>query len=257
MTAFFYFVMSPGGIATIFAAAAVAIWLRPQSARLRRAVVLLAAAYLLSTIYLVPAIASGLLVLGFHEFDPADVHGGTPVVVVLGAGDEVIFGWDDERLFLPYASAAARVLEARRVFRLLHEPRIISSGGRMGPDDPAEAPSTNMRNLLVQIGVPADRVVLESVSRNTHEEAVEVAKMLPPLHADKAVIVTSAVHMRRSLAAFRAAGVDAVPAIVPHQYYGLGWSTWLLPSYSGLSFSSDILHELIGIPYYRLRGWYR
>lgn len=257
MTALVYFVMSPGGVATMFVVAAVAIWLRPQSAALRRVVLVVAAVYGLCSVYLVPAAASQLLVRGYHKFEARDVSGGTPVIVVLGAGDETIFGWDDERLFLPYASAAARVLEARRIFRLIDARWIISSGGKPNSESPAEPASTNMRNLLVQIGVPADRIVLESESRNTHDEAVAIAAMLPSLHADRVVIVTSAVHMRRSIATFRAAGIETIPAIVPHQYYGMSMSEWLIPSYSGLSFSSDVLHELVGIPYYWVRGWYR
>jgi uncharacterized SAM-binding protein YcdF (DUF218 family) len=241
----------------MFVVAAVAIWLRPQSAALRRAVLVAAIVYGLCSVYLVPAAASQLLVRGYHKFEARDVSSGTPAIVVLGAGDETIFGWEDERLFLPYSSAAARVLEARRIFRLINAPWIISSGGKSDPGNPSEPASTNMRTLLVQIGVPADRIVLESESRNTHDEAVAIAAMLPSLHADRVVIVTSAVHMRRSLATFRAAGIAAIPAIVQHQHYGMRWSEWLIPSYSGLSFSSDLLHELVGIPYYWIRGWYR
>ena len=68
-------------------------------------------------------------------------------------------------------------------------------------------------------------------------------------------LVTSDVHMRRSLATFRAVGIDGIPAIVPHPAYGLPWGKWLVPSYSGLSLTSDVVHELCGIPYYWLRGW--
>ena len=49
--------------------------------------------------------------------------------------------------------------------------------------------------------------------------------------------------------------LDSIPAVAPHQYYGLSWREWLIPGYSGLAFSGDVLHELVGIPYYWARGW--
>jgi len=48
--------------------------------------------------------------------------------------------------------------------------------------------------------------------RTTHDEAVLVAPMLKRLGVQRTILVTSAIHMPRSLGTFRAAGVDAIPA---------------------------------------------
>jgi uncharacterized SAM-binding protein YcdF (DUF218 family) len=114
-----------------------------------------------------------------------------------------------------------------------------------------------MKTMLVRLGVPADRIVVESASRETHENAVRSAAILQRLPANAVVLVTSAVHMRRSMGAFRAAGIDAVPAIAPDSWFQIDGSERLTPSNHALYFSGRVVHELLGLPYYRLRGWMR
>ena len=105
--------------------------------------------------------------------------------------------------------------------------------------------------------VPADRIVLESTSRDTHDEAVLVGPMLRALRAQHVVLVTSEVHMRRSIASFRAAGIDAVPAIARDPLNFESRAKSFVPTTEGLRFSSGVAHEYIGLVYYWLRGWIR
>ena len=139
------------------------------------------------------------------------------------------------------------------MFRLLAADWVISSGG---PGSSGETPnSIVMRDALTQLGVPPARIVLESSSRTTHDEAIIVAPMLKSLGVERTVLVTSAVHMRRSLSTFRAAGVPVIPApaVDPGVYTSAG-ERWR-PSARGLRLSAEVVHECIGLIYYRLRGW--
>jgi hypothetical protein len=63
--------------------------------------------------------------------------------------------------------------------------------------------------------------------------------------------------MRRAVGAFRAVGVNPLPAIAPDPKYRVRWVAWLRPSRDGLNLSSQLAHELAGIPYYWARGWWR
>ena len=63
-----------------------------------------------------------------------------------------------------------------------------------------------------RIGVPAEAVVLEGKSRNTHENAIFTAAILKDKGWRSVLLVTSAGHMRRAMAAFRKAGVAATAA---------------------------------------------
>jgi uncharacterized SAM-binding protein YcdF (DUF218 family) len=65
------------------------------------------------------------------------------------------------------------------------------------------------------------------------------------------------VHMRRARATFRAAGVSVFPAPAREDKGGtLGWRMAYLPSERGLYEASLGAHEMLGVLYYRLRGWF-
>ena len=249
------FVFSTAGVVTAFAVSAVWLALRPSAAT-RVWVIGVAAGYLLSSVYAAPMAVASLLASPFHRFGTADVPAGRVALVIFGAGDEAVYGWT-ERVDIPNAVAAARVLEASRLYGLAHPAWVISSGGNASPDTDSEPSSVNMKRLLVGLGVPPERIVLESTSRDSHDEAVLIAPMLQSLGANAAILVTSAVHMRRSIAACRAAGWNPVPAIAPDPWLRRDWIDWVAPSAHGLYFSGEVAHELLGIPYYRLRGWSR
>ena len=109
---------------------------------------------------------------------------------------------------------------------------------------------------LIALGVPASKILIETESRNTHDEAVIIAPKLRGLNVEHVVLVTSRDHMRRSLGAFRAVGVRAIPAIAVDPYTPDSWIGWIVPSQLGLWKSATVMHELIGIPHYIARGWY-
>lgn len=68
--------------------------------------------------------------------------------------------------------------------------------------------------------------------------------------------MTTASHMRRALACFRSAGVDAIPA--PTEFYQppdeLGILNWL-PDAGALRTTTLIVKEYLGLLVYRFRGW--
>ena len=250
------FVLSSGGAILALLACAIWLWRRPRSTAARRLLIGGVIAYAVSAIYVVPFAVSPLLTLGYHRFVASEVAGEPTAVVVLGAGDQVIAGWDDQ-ITLTLDVEASRVLETARVFRLIAPAWVISSGGLVDPGTQSEASAATMRDELVRLGVPADRIVLESASRDTHDEAVLIAPMLRALGIRQLVLVTSDIHMRRSLGAFRAVGWNAVPAIAPDPRRPTRWLRWALPSAHGLDLSVEVVHELLGIPYYWMRGWWR
>jgi uncharacterized SAM-binding protein YcdF (DUF218 family) len=253
---FFYSLFSCGAALDLIAATAIWVVLRPRSSAARRSLMVVALFYLVLGIYAIPAAFADLLARPYHRFDVADVPPGRVALVVFGAGGERVGGWDD-RVWIPTAIVTSRVLEAARVYRIAKPQWVISSGGDPDPSDRAEPSSTIMRRQLVDFGVPADRIVLESDSRDSHDEAVIIAPMLKSLGADSAILVTSAIHMRRSMGACRAAGWTPTPAVAPDPSADMEWSDRLIPSGNGVNFSSYVVHEVLGIGYYWTRGWYR
>ena len=245
--------LSPGALAIVFVVCALWVWLSPRSAAARRTLLAVAVFYFLASVYVVPAtIASIALAAHAEPFTAHASDRGPTAIVLLGGGNQKVQGVAAAvSVMLP--SEAARVLEAARVFDLVHADWIISSGGAL----PDEGPSSEvMRDALLQLGVPPRQILLESNSRDTHDEAVLIAPMLKSLHVTRAILVTSAIHMPRALGTFRAAGVDAIPAPASEPAASLPAIRRWLPSTAGLLFSSQLAHEFIGLAYYRLRGWW-
>jgi len=256
MSAALGYLFSTSGVVTAFLLSAVWMWRRPQSSTARRFLIMVAVLYTLASVYEVPRTIGRILTLGYHPFAETDVPAGTSAVVVLGGGAQRVTGWNNS-LTLLNEVGAARVLEAWRVFRLVDPAWIISSGGVADRTGRFEPDAITMRNALVRLGVPESRIKLESSSRDTHDEAVLVTPLLRSLNVQNLILVTSDIHMRRSLGAFRAEGWHPIPAIAPDYRRGVRAVDRWTPHLHGLSFSDELVHELAGIPYYWARGWWR
>lgn len=195
---------------------------------------------------------------GYRPFSSDDLPDAR-AIVLLGAGTTTVLGREqDLQVLTPVA--ASRVLEAARVFRALNRPWIISSGGVRRPSKASRPSAMPMRDALVSLGVPDDRIIVESSSLSTRDEAVIIAPMLRAIGADSCVLVTSQSHMPRAERAFRAQGVTAVPAVAPDYPPNFpdeaGFSMYW-PDHEGFRLSTALVHEWAGYMYYRWRGWLR
>jgi uncharacterized SAM-binding protein YcdF (DUF218 family) len=169
----------------------------------------------------------------------ADVGPGRTALVLLSGRVETVRGDDGRLRRVLSPSCAERVVEAARVYELIAPEWVISTGGLKNPALKVRTAAEMMRDELVAMGVPAGAILVESASRNTYEEAVNVASILRSIGASQIVLVTSESHMRRAAGAFRAQGLSPIPAPAPDPDLVRMWA-----------------HEFIGILYYRLRGWY-
>jgi uncharacterized SAM-binding protein YcdF (DUF218 family) len=256
MARVFYFVCSPDGALVVFLAAAIVGWTRPRSIATRRLVLLAAVIYATASTYAVPAALTRLWTISYRPFQGSDVSRRPTAVVLLAAGELQIVGWSD-RMSLMSDVEAARVLEAWRVFKLISPDWIVSSGGRPPSDALADPSSTVMRDALVSLGVPPARILLESSSIDTRDQAVLTAPLLRSRGVEQVVVVTSDVHMPRSMGAFRAVGINAIPAVAPDPGAFKPWLRRFHPTAAGLNLTSALVHELLGVPYYWSRGWWR
>ena len=142
---------------------------------------------------------------------------------------------------------------------------IILSGGRIDWLGGGSSESADMAKIMLQIGVPASAIVLEPNSRNTYENAVNVRKILVERGIRQVLLVTSAIHMPRSLLIFKRQGISAIPAptdflISNHELQQLQNSPqskliYLLPGADNLDMFTHALKEYVGLVVYRLRGW--
>lgn len=104
-----------------------------------------------------------------------------------------------------------RLEEAWRLYRIRPKP-IVVSGGHVNPFTPAKNENAIAREYLIRWGVPHHDVIGEDRSRDTFESALEVQKLLAQKGWKRYLLVTSAVHMPRSMLVFAAFAPDPVPA---------------------------------------------
>jgi len=163
-------------------------------------------------------------------------------IVVLDANTNR-YGVEDIEIAVLSRQSAVRALEAVRVYRRIEPSLVVVSGGayvRVGKLPEGEA----MREVLVAAGVPADRVVLDSMSRNTREHALNVSAILRARGVTRIALVTSSVHMRRAMRAFSGTGLEVVPAPAPLKVPAI--TDWW-PRTTALDRSLEAWYEVFGL----------
>lgn len=259
--------LSTGGIIVIFLIVSAWVYAAGRASknetrtmrRARRAALAFAIAVAIFSIYGLEYLFARVIVGSMKPFNAAQI---TPnkrtAIVLLGSGSWHAMDWDGRIAVYPDPAAASRELEAARVFWLVNPAFVISSGGNPHPHRPVVPGGEAMRQHLVALGVPADRILVETESGTTRDEALIVDRMLKAQGIEQVILVTSETHMRRSLGVFRSVGIEATPAIAQEFLRGQAtWSDLLLPSQGGLDLGSQNLHEILGLGYYWLRGWHR
>jgi uncharacterized SAM-binding protein YcdF (DUF218 family) len=203
-------------------------------------------------------IGTGLLVRTlrgpYQPLTSADQARGARVVVMLGSGSMNLRS-SGRQLSAVTGDAGLRVLEAARLFGVLGGPLVIASGG-VTEHDPAAAPeSIALQSALMSVGVPMERILLESESKNTHDEALIIKRMLAERGVTTFILVTSPLHMTRSLRTFEREGMHPIPSpaqLIPDRVRP---DPLLLPSDMWLSIGDVAIYEWLARGYYWWRGW--
>jgi len=208
----------------------------------------------LSTPQVADALARGLE--SQVEARPVEEAAEADAIVVLGGGLGPAL---PPRLGPDLDEAADRVLHAARLYRAGKAPLVVATGGYAPWTGDAPPESESTADLLVEWGVPRESILVETGSRDTHENVVQVAKLLDEHHARRILLVTSAMHMPRALAVFERTGLVVIPSPTDFQAVTGSHETILdwVPRADALDVSARALHEHIGRIWYHLHGWTR
>jgi len=251
------FAISVGGL--LIAVLVVAAWLlvRPASRAARALLAAIAVFYTVLSTYPLPHAVARRLSGAYPPLARGAIPAGRTALVLLGSGSYTEYDWAGGRAAVLDPHGLARTLEAARAYRLIDPAWVICSGGVRLHGDPEPLLSETMTSALVRLGVPAARIISRDGAGDTHDEAVMVKQLLPTLHVDHIVLVTSGYHMPRAFRAFRAMGIGVIPAPARDDVeLELTWHTKYLPSARGMQEALVVAHELLGFVYYRLRGWH-
>ena len=167
--------------------------------------------------------------------------------------------WDWDRNRAEYGQSADRLIEGIRLYKMGKVKQLIlasdasiiqtkdGKGWQGNPD--------GMREYLTQLGVPSEAVIMETYADNTRENVLFTKELLgDQLTSDDVLLITSAIHMKRSVKAFQREGLNPDTYLTDTcvEPYGESVSFW--PSLTTLTEWSGLLHEWVGYLFYALRG---
>lgn len=158
-----------------------------------------------------------------------------------------------------------RVLYAAKLYREGKASRVILSGGRIDWKGGGPPESDDMAQLIETMGVPKTALLQDPTSLNTYENAVNVKQIMNTQGIRRILLVTSAMHMPRSLLIFKHLGIDAIAAPTDFNTTEGDWRELqtnraaivlnLLPDSDRLHQTTRALKEYLGLVVYRLKGW--
>ena len=163
----------------------------------------------------------------------------------------------DDRVY--FQRGADRVTHTVQLYKLGLIRKVLISGGTGTLKEPDEPEANKFKKVMIMMGVPEMDIFIENKTRNTYESAVEVKKMLDSLQvkAEDCLLITSAFHMRRSLACYRKANLDVEPFSTdfyaqPRFFYP---DVLLIPSVEAIVLWHKLFKEWIGLIAYKFAGY--
>lgn len=186
----------------------------------------------------------------FPPWDPS--HGAPDGIVVLGGGISPKLSRDSGDTMV--TGDAGRVIAIAKLARAYPNARIVYSSGDASLFGDGLAEAEFLYPLLDSFGVARERVMLESRSRNTVENAVLSKELVKPKPGERWLLVTSAWHMPRAVGCFRRIGFSV-------EAYPVAWRSRLRGSLvpgnglgDGLARLDSVTHEWMGLMAYWLTG---
>lgn len=202
-------------------------------------------------IWSLPAVtvaAGGWLESRYAQRQPATYPQAQAIVVLGGHIQGNRRNW-----FEPYDrdKVVSRESLAADLYAANRAPLIVLSGGALVGDI---SDTANMARYLQNNGVPAEAILQETESQSTRENAELTQKTLQRLDIDRILLVTSALHMPRAMAAFDNTGIAVSAAPLPPQIEitpNISQQPWS-PDLHTLLASRSIIKEYAGLMIYWL-----
>lgn len=169
------------------------------------------------------------------------IWGKKNAIILLGAGTVRM---PISQLSMPGSMAYARIHQATRLYYSCKKTGNLCVIITSGDDVTRRGLGKNIyRNELLALGVNNNDIIAESRSINTYQNAKFTSTILKPMKFDQIYLVTSSLHMRRSLLSFSYFGINAIPA--PADYLRAQFT--YIPRGYNFAASDAAAHEWAGI----------
>lgn len=156
-----------------------------------------------------------------------------------------------------YGQASDRFIQALRLYKLGHIKKILITGGSGSLWNQQYKEADFVKEQLLEFGIPPQDIIAENQSKNTFENAVNTKKILDSLQLPQPyLLITSALHMKRSLQVFTHAGIKCVA--YPAHFMAIDnpptVASVLMPSAGAFTGWDLLLKEVVGLMVYKITG---
>jgi uncharacterized SAM-binding protein YcdF (DUF218 family) len=154
---------------------------------------------------------------------------------------------------------ADRVTHTVQLYKLGLVRKILISGGVGTIIEHDEPEANKFKKAMVMMGIPDSSILIENQTRNTAESAAAIKPMLDSIHvkASDCVLVTSAFHMRRSLACYHKQGLMVGSFTTDFYSYDSPYyiDAFIIPQVDAMMKWNRLCKEWIGIVAYKFAGY--
>lgn len=157
-----------------------------------------------------------------------------------------------------FSRGADRVIHTVQLYKLGIIKKILVSGGSGRLLDIGEQESNDLADAMILMGVNPEDIVIESDSRNTHESAMAVKKiLLERTKPNQCILITSGYHMRRSIGCFNKLDwqMDSFSADFLSHPRSFTFDILFIPKIDALTTWHHLFKETVGYISYSVAGY--
>lgn len=190
------------------------------------------------------------------ESIPIDNINDFDVAIVLGG----MFEFDQYSNRLSARRESDRLWQTLNLYHKGKVGKIIISGDHAYLSDRGLHEAIQISELLISWGIKSTDIICEKTSMNTHENAVECAKIIHQQypHFEKILLVTSSYHMKRANACFNKENLNCLGYATDQYTNGkrhYNWDEFIIPNVDNFSHWFVLLKEWIGYLTYWIVGY--
>lgn len=198
-------------------------------------------------------IVNEVLILHEKEYYKSQSEVQTQTAVLLGGFSALDENTGKARL----TEAGDRFFQAIKLYQSGAIKYLVVSGGSGSIKKPEIREASLIQDYFLESKIDTSRVIFESESRNTHENATYTKALLKD-KTKKIGIITSAFHMRRAIACFRKVGfkTTSIPShFLSDQTRPYSIDSFLIPSATSFQKWELLFKEWIGYMVYKIKGY--
>lgn len=165
---------------------------------------------------------------------------------------------DEELNRVQFFRGVDRLIQAIDLYKRGHIKKIIFTGGSGRILKPDMKEAALVKPYILKMGVDENDLIIENESQNTKENARFTKAIVDSLQLKgNYLLITSAFHMRRSIACFTKAGMEVTPYSTD-RYAGprkFEFDHLFIPNVSAMYDWNNLIHEWMGYITYKLAGY--